>query len=283
MLSSLLPVVLFAAAALCETQIEAHMNVHKPEGGMKHAEEPFHKRCMKDCHKHCEKVVVGGGWERFTFGEVGSSESFCFHSKHPMVLKITDYFCSGDRFAVYDNGVFIGETGPTHWDHCKTSTCDADRAFESGSWSSLTHALHPGHHNVTVKVLLSPYSEGFGAIRVDPVYYKCCYSQSGLTLVDTPVAHCDAEAACRSFGLKLADVDVYNFNAATQVVFGCGGQFASAWIKSYWGNTYQNSCLALNTGVMAPGGSINTPNCGSHKPVLCQGETRSCMSHFLRA
>ena len=290
-LSSLLPLAIFAASVLAEANVDAVLNAYghgervgHDDERIGHGGERQHPRCFKDCHKHCEKVQVGGGWERFTFGNVGSTESFCFQSKQSMTLKITDYFCTGDKFAVYDNGVHIGDTSPTHFDECKTSTGDADFAFEHGAWSSLSYALAPGHHNVTIKVLASPYKEGYGAIRVDSVYYKCCYSQGGLTLVDTPVPFCEAEAACRAFGMKLADVDVYNFNAATQVVFGCGGQFASAYIKSYWGNTYHDSCLALYTGSAAPGGSISTPvNCDKHMPVLCQGKTSSCSSHFLRA
>lgn len=232
-------------------------------------------------------LEVGAGWTKFKFGEANTTvySQFRIHNTRPAVLKLTDYFCSGDRFKVYQNGKYIGDTSPTVFDKCKSTTCDPDYAFYHEPWSHFQQALEPGHHNITLRVISSPYKEGYAAIRVDPMMLKCCLSHNQLTLIDTPVPYANAEHACQSFGMKLADVDVFNFNDATQVVFGCGGPSSAAYIKSYWGNTYDHSCLALYTGNAAPGGAISTVmNCNKKLPVLCQGETKSCHHHqFLRA
>lgn len=229
---------------------------------------------------------VSGGWTKFKFGAANTSvySHFLIHNEHPAVLKITDYYCSGDRFMVFDNGRFIGNTSHALFDNCTTTTCDPDHAYYHEEWSHFTYALHAGPHNITLRVIDSPYHEGYAAIRVDPNYMKCCLSLHGLTLIDTRVPYSSAEHACRAHGMELADVDVYNFNDATKVVFGCGGAFSSAYIKSYWGNSYHHSCLALYTGSAAPGGAISTPvSCHEKMPVLCQGKTHSCHHQFLRA
>lgn len=230
---------------------------------------------------------TNAGWTKFKFGAANTTvySQFRIHTHGPTVLKLTDYFCSGDRFMVYHNGHFVGNTTKTIFDECKSTTNDPDYAFGHEPWSKFEYALQPGHHNITLRVITSPYREGYAAIRVDQMLLKCCLSLSGLTMIDTPVPFAGAEHACRTFGMKLADVDVFNFNEATQVVFGCGGPNSAAYIKSYWGNTYDNSCLALYTGNAVPGGAISTVmNCGKKLPVLCQGETKSCRGHqFLRA
>lgn len=272
MLKSIIAIAALLAGALCEVH-----NVNAMEA------------IQGEVHPHPHKdgrLEVGCGWTQFKFGPCGSTvhPPFCFNSELPTILKITDYFCIGDRFEIYDNGVCIGKSSEACFDECKTTTGCPDFAYEHEQWSSFTASLTPGHHNITIKVLASPYKEGFGAIRVDPMLYKCCLSHSGLTLIDTPVPYHKAEAACRAFGMKLADVDVYNFNDATKVIFGCAGAFGKAYIKSYWGNNYQDSCLAVYTGSAAPGGAVSTPvNCKTALPVLCQGATHSCFDRFLRA
>jgi hypothetical protein len=274
MLKNIITAATFLAAALCEVQ-----NVNAVEEVADFGRE-------RPCHEKDGRLTVGCGWTQFKFGPVGSTvhPAYHFHSDVPTILKITDYYCTGDRFEILDNGRSIGRSSESCFDDCKTTTGNPQHAYENDQWSSFTASLTPGRHNITIKVLSSPYKEGFGAIRVDPMLYKCCLSINGLTLIDTPVSYCNAESACEAFGMKLADVDVYNFNDATKVVFGCAGAFGSAYIKSYWGDNYQNSCLALYTGSAAPGGAVSTPvSCNKTMPVLCQGATTSCFNRFLRA
>lgn len=226
------------------------------------------------------------GWTKFKFGAANSTvwSKFIIKNDRAAILKVTDYYCSGDSFEVFDNGVSVGRTSQTVFDNCTSTTCDPDYAYGHKPWSSFSMSLAPGAHNITLKVLTSPYNEGFAAIRIDPLLLKCCLSMSGLTLIDTHVSYSSAEHACSAFGMKLADIDVANFNDATKVVFGCGGAYGSAYIKSYWGTSNKSGCLALYTGSSVPGGAISTPvDCTKKMPVLCQGETTSCHRHFLRA
>ena len=77
--------------------------------------------------------------------------------------------------------------------------------------------------------------------------------------------------ACRALGLKLANLTNENFLAATEAAFRCSGEFSQTWIKSWYGDTYENSPLVLSTGAYAPGGAINVPNVRDIElPVLCQ-------------
>lgn len=231
-------------------------------------------------------LQLGEGWRRFDFGKAGSfvSTNFIIEVSQPVILKVTDYFCAGDRFAVYDNETLLGESSKAEFDECKTTSNSPDWAYTHSDWSSFSFSLEPGFHTIIIKVLQSPYNEGYGAIRIDPLLLKCCLSMSELTLVDSPTPFASANNACESFGMKLAEVDVYNLNDATKVIFGCAGQFGSAYIKSYWGETYQSKCLALYTGSYAPGGTISSPmDCSTPMPVLCQGQTQSCSKTFLRA
>jgi hypothetical protein len=90
-------------------------------------------------------------------------------------------------------------------------------------------------------------------------------------VITSKVPFCEAEQACRALGLKLANLTNENFLAATEAAFRCSGDFSQTWIKSWYSDTYENSCLVLSTGATAPGGAINVPNsCGIDLPVLCQ-------------
>lgn len=233
-----------------------------------------------------EHLEVGGGWKRFLFGPVGSTVATTFHvyNRQFAYLKLTDYFCSGDEFDIYIDGNFAGHSSEARFDNCRTKTLDPDYAYFHRAWSHFEYGLMPGPHEITIVVTRSPYGEGYAALRVDPVLTKCCKSIGDFTVIDTPLPWASAEFACRTFGLRLADVDVFNFNEATKEVFACAGPNSAAYVKSYWGNTYNDSCLALHVGSAAPGGSLNVEAKCSHRlPILCQGHSHSCGGRFLRS
>lgn len=240
-----------------------------------------HERCSSHSHHercdHCKDcpLKVNGGWKEFIFGKAGSFVDACFtfHTQGPSTLRITDNFCTGDIFKVYDCGKLLFETSRARFDNCSTSTTNPDYAFESALWSSGRAHLRPGHHNITIKVVKSPYGAGGANIRVDTedCHHSVCPScLHKLTVVNTPVPFHEAEGVCRSLGKQLADLNIYNFLDATTLAFQCAGPFSMVWMKSYWKNTYNNSCLALHTGSAAPGGSINIADCHARLPVLCQ-------------
>jgi len=58
-------------------------------------------------------IVPGPGWNFFTFpGVIGGAASDCFTytSTGATAVTVTDAFCLGDEFNVYDNGVLLGNT-----------------------------------------------------------------------------------------------------------------------------------------------------------------------------
>jgi hypothetical protein len=103
---------------------------------------------------------------------------------------------------------------------------------------------------------------------------QCPRELNGLKVVNTPVPHHKAAGVCKALGMKLANLDIYNFLDATTLAFECAGAFSATWINSYFKDNYNKACLALYTGNSAPGGSVNVPACcDEHLPVLCQAIT----------
>jgi len=109
-------------------------------------------------------ITPANGWVQFGFGGVGSSFSDDFTFNGPVTLKVTDAFLSGDQFAVYDNGVLLGDTStPTIGDDVggNYDAAYADSNFSHGSW-----VLGAGAHDISGLVLQSPYGGGGAALQI---------------------------------------------------------------------------------------------------------------------
>ncbi len=218
-------------------------------------------------------LVPNAEWTYFRFGTGGTfvPDVFAVATTTQLILQVTDLMCSGDRFAVYDNGVLLGNSSVPTFDECRSNTESPNTAYGNSTWSSFHATLGPGVHAITIKVLISVYGSGSGAIRVKSPLAICDHSASGLTVIQSPSPFIGAADMCQSIGKELANITVYNFNAATQLVFDCVGPSRHAFIRSYWGNTYQNSCLALYSGSAAPGGAVSVPaDCFEASPAICQ-------------
>lgn len=81
----------------------------------------------------------------------------------PIIIRLTDLFCTGDSFALYDNGVLLGRSIPVP-PSCSSTAQDPDNAFASLGWSSFYAFAAPGDHLFTIQVVDSPYSAGGAAI-----------------------------------------------------------------------------------------------------------------------
>jgi hypothetical protein len=115
-------------------------------------------------------VIIGLGWNTFSFGPAGSfvGDVYQVNSTTPVLLRITDYSCSGDQFEVFVDKVSQGNTTTPIFDNCLTYTADPNAAFFSTvGWSHAYYILAAGAHDISIKTILSPLGEGHGAIRFD--------------------------------------------------------------------------------------------------------------------
>jgi hypothetical protein len=229
-------------------------------------------------------LALGAGWYSFQFRESGTTANahFVFELSGPAMFKVADYFCAGDRFLVYDGHQQLGPTQYVPYDNCATNTTSPDWAFAHPThFSTAQFRLDAGWHRIAIKVVEAFYGGGSAALRLDPIYVQCALKSAdtvGLTLVQSPVRHDQAEAACDALGLTLADVDLVNtLAAATDLAFQCLGAFQKVWIRSFDGETKNagtgDQCMVLRTLVAAPGGQIGlADDCERPLPALCMAK-----------
>lgn len=115
-------------------------------------------------------ITVGSGWFRFSWIGVGQpfnlEGSITFNSPAATKLTVTDSFCPGDQFTVFDFGVPIGTTNlvPSS-NNCSIS--DPDASLANPIFSHGTFTLAPGPHSITVQTITNPNSAGAAFLRVD--------------------------------------------------------------------------------------------------------------------
>ncbi len=115
-------------------------------------------------------LTVGAGWTSFGFAEVGTTAGpLTFTTTGPSLLKITDAYCAGDRFRVYDNGQLLGETSAARLTACTFTGRTNDPAEADAVWaySHGAFALPAGAHSITIQTLASPFGPGGAFVRVD--------------------------------------------------------------------------------------------------------------------
>lgn len=235
-------------------------------------------------------LTSNGSWHIFQFGNPHTlaQPHFQVYLAEPAILRVTDFWCTGDRFDVFAGDRYLGQTGPTSFDRCYTNTTDIEKAFHDPRWSSGTFEIGAGSYQIRIVPVESPSWTGVGAISLIPKRkphpppcpcpkpcpgpkHKCCRGRKGFHVIKKPMSFEKAEHACRAMGMRLADITIHNFNAATEVALDCSGRFSSSWIRSWNGDKYQGACLTLDTGVAAPGGAITTPrSCHQRYPAICQ-------------
>lgn len=126
-------------------------------------------------------IVVDAGWfpsietpPAFTWADFTISGLPVFNREGPYTwesatrtaLSITDDFCTGDQFRIYDWGVPIGDTSvPGVSGSC--SSVGPVAAFEDPIYSSGSFLLGPGAHSITIQVIVKPLNFGRGYIKVD--------------------------------------------------------------------------------------------------------------------
>ena len=128
-------------------------------------------------------IVVDAGWSAtdaippaffWTGGNgVFSSSGFTFTSVGPTILRITDDFCKGDQFRIFDLETLVGDTSAVEATTCsgpgEVSGVGPDTAFADPTYSHGSFPLGPGNHSITIQAIVSPFGGGKGYIRVDSV------------------------------------------------------------------------------------------------------------------
>ena len=121
-------------------------------------------------------IAVDAGWSATTAvppaffrggaGAVFSPSIFTYTSATSTTVSVTDDFCKGDQFRIFDFGVLIGDTSVVPSGAC--TEVGPDAAFADPSYSSGTFGpLPPGSHSITIQVIVNPFEGGRGYIRVD--------------------------------------------------------------------------------------------------------------------
>lgn len=126
---------------------------------------------------------VGQGWQTFFFGTNGTwakptadSDAMYLEAPVPMLLRITDAYIPGDRFALFVNGSLIGRTSLPLF-NSSSYTTNPDEAFVNSNYSSGSWLLPKGLHRLTIQAFASrtetnSSSTGFIRADVNP-YIKC--------------------------------------------------------------------------------------------------------------
>ena len=135
-----------------------------------------------------DPIPVGGLWQEFIFGAPGSQAINCdpcepsasgnsqFAPVPPWTFTlgpgggfftITDAFLTGDAFAVFDFGVFIGGTPSV----AVGGDCGNDPVpcLANPAVSHAVFSLTEGNHSITIIARESPFNIGAGYFRVDPI------------------------------------------------------------------------------------------------------------------
>ncbi len=113
------------------------------------------------------------GFYAFSFGgpKSYSYQSFFVKLHKTAFLSITDCYCPGDTFQVFDNGVPLlvtmnPEDGPYACEIPYYLT-DAWSCFVGAYHSKGSAILNPGYHNITIATINSHLGGGTGFLRID--------------------------------------------------------------------------------------------------------------------
>jgi len=114
-------------------------------------------------------IGVGAGWRSFVWygsGPVFNVEGpFTVESPSRLIVRVTDDYCRGDVFRVFDNGDPVGETPWVPVGGCEFRGPDA--AFLDPSYSSGAFPIGTGPHAIAIQVITNPFASGEGYLRVD--------------------------------------------------------------------------------------------------------------------
>jgi hypothetical protein len=111
-------------------------------------------------------------WTRFDIPAAGDFDTqgvFRFRSDTPVIVRVTDAFCRGDRYRLLDHGVRKLTTSNVPVD----TTCSEQPFATTGpeGWRDAGYSrghvrLGPGSHRIRIRSLRSPFGSSTGFIEV---------------------------------------------------------------------------------------------------------------------
>ncbi len=117
-------------------------------------------------------VTPGDGWHFFSFGGVGTfapQGPFTYSSTTITKITVTDAFCKGDEFRVYDGTTALGDTSVVATDPSCAGTGDPDAALADPTYSHGVFFVMAGSHSINIQATESPFGAGGAYVRVDAV------------------------------------------------------------------------------------------------------------------
>lgn len=221
-------------------------------------------------------ITPGSGWQTFTFDGVNSFDfegPFTFTSGTPAVVSVTDAFCRGDQFRVYDNAVPIGDTSPVPVDTaCSPSVGNADAAFHDPAYSKGSFLVPAGPHSITIQAIVSPFGSGGAYLRVD----ACTVFGAG-DLVGTA----GNDVICGSAGPdRIAALDgddlIFTFGGDDQIAAGGGNDtvYAGAGADRIAGDAGTDALDGQEGNDLISGGDGTDTAYGGDGTDTCVAETR---------
>lgn len=114
------------------------------------------------------------GFYAFSFGasHTYAYQDFQIKVRKPAWLSVTDCYCPGDIFQVFDNGKPVLVTSD-----CPQDTPSCEFAFNDNAWGCLFDdnfckgviLLDTGHHNLTIATINSSVGGGAAFLRIDSI------------------------------------------------------------------------------------------------------------------
>ncbi|MFN2608945.1 MAG: calcium-binding protein [Acidimicrobiales bacterium] len=174
-------------------------------------------------------ITPGSGFQSFSWPGGGTpfdaEGPFTYSAAAPSVVTVTDAFCKGDQFQVFDNGVAIGTTSSVPVDSsCGVAgtTSDPDVAVHDIGYSHESFLLPAGNHSITIQTIVNPFPGGGAAfLRVDTCTVFTPDANGILTGTDGPDVICGTAGNDRIAGLGGDDL-IFAFAGNDQISAGDG-------------------------------------------------------------
>lgn len=133
-------------------------------------------------------LEMDAGWQPFAFGNastVAIPQFFFSLYEEGGYVWVTDAFCRGDAYDVYNWEALLGTTGAAVADGCRTNTTSPDAAVQDGSFGHVSFNLSEGDYLLWLQVRDSPFLAGQGFIRLDSEFRTPGQQQQPSTTTST--------------------------------------------------------------------------------------------------